>query len=435
MTYKKTCYNSDGGVRQVKITMLTIGSTGDVRPFILLGKELLSRGHTVTIAAFSAFRPMVEREGLGFFPLSGDAEKFINSLMQPGSGGITFMSRLKKGLNTVAPQLIQDMYESCLHAEAMICNFFGSVYYSIAEKLGIPCIQIQYCIMDPNSEHPLSVIKYQNLASWINRSSFKLGYLVIGVVESRYLSAWRKENHVLLRKPHTAPDYRIGSHQIPVIYALSPAVVHRPAEWGSHIHMSGFWFDPCPPAWSAPEDLQRFLNESDPPVYIGFGSMNSGDMNRLTAIVLRSVHAAGIRAVVSAGSGSLIYSSNSKVFFTHDYVPHDWLFPRVRAVVHHGGAGTTAAGLLYGRPTLVIPFSGDQPFWGHRVYELGCGPKPLSREKLTVHRFTKALLDLCSQEHYRIKAEEISSRLRVENGTKNAADLIEKEIHGWNESC
>ena len=416
----------------MRITMLTIGSTGDVRPYILLGHELSSRGHDVTIATFSRFREMIENAGLCFFSLSGDAEAMMASIMSPSSNSISYLSRLEKSLKSVVPQLIQDMSDSCVSADAMICNFFGSVYYSIAEKYHIPCIQTQFFPMDPTREQPISVVRNQHLGAFLNESTYRLGYLLISSVEKRYLTSWRKKNGVSLRHIRSLPDYTAGSHPIPVIYAVSPLIMPRPADWNSHIQMSGFWFDESPVSWSPPAELEDFLGW-DPvaPIYIGFGSMTGRSMNKLMAIVLHALHASGTRAIVNLGWSGQQLKSNHSVYFTN-YVSHDWLFPRVRAVVHHGGAGTTAAGLRYGRPTLTIPFAGDQSFWGNRVHSLGCGPRPIARDKLTVQNLTKALLDIKNHyESYASEAKKIMSGLAREHGVSTAADQIEAEIAKW----
>ncbi len=414
----------------MKITMLTIGSTGDVVPYILLGKELQSRGHEITVSSFSGFRNSVEKAGLNFYALSGSAERLMNWIMKPGSNGLLYLPHVEKGLKSVAPQLLHDMSESCRNADAMICGFFGSVYYSIAEKYCIPCIQTHYFPMDPTRELPIPVVKNQQMAGWMNSASYRLGYLLMGIIEKRYLSAWRSENHLQDRKLATLPDYRAGNHQIPVIYAISPLVLPRPPEWNSGIYMSGFWFDSGTADWLPPDPLRDFLENGDSPVYIGFGSMNSGNMNRLMAVTLRAVHAAGLRAVINLGWSGTRLKSTKNVYFA-DYIPHNWLFPRVRAVIHHGGAGTTAAGLRFGKPALIIPFSGDQYFWGHRVYSLGCGPKPVPRENLSVQRMTKGLLDLTGKAIYTENARTLGEKLRAENGTRAAADLIEREIARW----
>ena len=414
----------------MRITMLALGSTGDVRPYTLLGQELRARGHQVTIASFSRFAGMVEEAGITFFPVSGDAEKLMAAIMASDAAGLGFLPHFEKSVREIVPELIQDLSDSCAGADAMICNFFGSVYYSIAEKYRIPCIQTHYFPMDPTHSFPISSVKHQRMGPWLNSATYRIGYLLIGVVERRLLSSWRREHALSPRKVQLSPDYRIGDHVIPVIYAISPLLLPRPAEWDSHIRMSGFWMEEHPAPWQPPAELEAFLARNSRTVYIGFGSMNSGDMNRLMSIVLRAVHAAGLSAVISAGWGGKKMKCTRRVHFT-DYVPHDWLFPRVCAVVHHGGAGTTAAGLRYGKPTLVIPFAGDQPLWGFRVHETGCGPKPLARGSLTVPRLTRALLELTGRPEYRIHAEALAEGLRREHGVRTAADMIEEEISRW----
>ncbi len=418
----------------MKLTMIAIGSTGDVRPYMLLGRELQSRGHEVTIAAFEPFEQLVTGAGLRFFPLPGDVMKMMNNVMKPGVNGVTYLPQLEKALKEVAPALLDALLLSCQGADALVCTFFGSLYYSIAEKYDIPCIQTQYFPMDPNDATPISSAPGQRLGKAWNRTSYKLGYLLIGLLEKRYLTAWRQKNGMAARKLRDKPDYRIGDHTVPVIYAISPLVFPRPKGWGEHIHMSGFWWDDGAPAWTPPEDLVAFLNAGEPPVYIGFGSMVSGNMSKTFAIVLRAVRAARVRAVINLGWGgeAARWKSNSRVYFG-DYIPHDWLFPRVSGVVHHGGAGTTAAGLRAGKPTLVVPFGGDQPFWGARVHAVGCGPRPIPRDQMTVHRLTRGLIDLTTHASYRVAAEEMGQRLQMEQGTKTAADIIERECAEWRE--
>ena len=415
----------------MRITMLTIGSTGDVRPYILLGRELASRGHHITIATFSVFQEMVEEAGFRFHALSGDAEELMAAIMSPSSSSFSYLPRLEKSLRSVVPQLIQDMSDSCSTAEAMICNFFGSVYYSIAEKYQIPCIQTHYFPMDPTGNQPISSVRHQHMGAFLNESSYRLGYFLISTVEKRYLSAWRSENGLSARRILTHPDYRVGTHPVPVIYAVSPLLMPRPKDWDAHIRLSGFWFDESPVTWEPPQDLTDFLSrDPEPPIYIGFGSMTGRGMNQLMTIVLRAVHAARVRAVVNLGWSGTRFSSTRNVYFG-SYFPHDWLFPRMKAVVHHGGAGTTAAGLRYGKPSLIIPFAGDQSFWADRVWKTGCGPKPIPRDRLTVERLTRALLDLKNQPRYAHNAQRIMQGLAQEHGVQTAADQIEMEITHW----
>ena len=414
--------------------MIALGSTGDVRPYVLLGRELSARGHVVTIASFEPFEPMITGAGLSFFKVSGDVYDMMNNLMKPGNSGVRYITSVEKTIRDIAPVLLGDLTRSCEHADALICTFFGSMYYSIAEKYGIPCIQTHYFPMDNNRDMPISSSPFQHLGKMWNSASYKIGYVLIGTLEKRYLTAWRRENGMAPRRVHTRPDYVSGGHRVPVIYATSPLVMPRPKQWNEHIHMSGFWYDDAPCAWQPPEDLEAFMAAGEPPIYIGFGSMVSGNMNRLFAMVLRAVRAAKVRAVIMAGWGgeTTRLKSNRQIYFA-DYIPHDWLFPRVKAVVHHGGAGTTASGLRAGKPTLIVPFGGDQPFWGARVHALGCGPRPVQRDSLTVHRLTRSVLDLVTRESYRTAAETLATQMRQEDGVRTAADLVEKEIAQWRE--
>ena len=415
----------------MKISLVTIGSTGDVRPYMLLGKELKKRGHTVTIAAFASFEKMVRDAGLEFYPLSGDVVKLMSHIMGPSVKGFNYLNEVEKALKEVAEPLLHDLMMSCGDADAMCCTFFGSLYYSIAEKYNIPCIQTHYCPMDSNTMTPISSAPGQRLGKTWNRTTYRLGYLLISLLEKKYLTSWRKENGMAPQKLRTTPAYDMNG-TIPVIYAMSPLVMPRPREWGEHIHMSGFWWDNEPIDYTPPEDLVKFLENGETPIYIGFGSMVSGNMSKTFATVIRAIHASKVRAIVNLGWGGdkMHLKSNSRIYFG-DYIPHDWLFPRVKAVVHHGGAGTTAAGLKYGKPTLVVPFGGDQPFWGGRVHAIGCGPKPIPRQRLTITRLSKALIDLTKRSSYAVAAEEVAQRMSREEGTQVAADIIEREITAW----
>lgn len=415
----------------MRLTMISIGSTGDVRPYVILGKELARRGHTVTIAAFSPFEKMVRDAGLHFYPLAGDVVKFMASIMKPGTTGISYLQRVQDAIKEVAGPLLANMQAACQDAEAIITTFFGSSMYSIAEKNNVPCIQTQYYPMDYNDATPISSAPGLRAGKAWNKMTYKVGYLLINSLEHRYLTGWRKEQGMRVRKIRPRPDYTVNGHQIPVLYALSPLLMPRPLSWNEHIHMTGFWTETEVPDFTPDKSLCDFLSAGEKPVYIGFGSMVSGDMGKTLSIVLEAVEEAGIRAILQKGWGGAEVKAPSDRVYVADYIPHEWLFEQVSAVVHHGGAGTTAAGLKAGKPTLIIPFGGDQPFWGMRVRALGLGPKPIRREFLTVERLTRALVDLTQTKSYYVAAKELGIRLREENGTKIAADIIEEEVQRW----
>lgn len=416
----------------MRLTMIAIGSTGDVRPYILLGRELKSRGHDVKITAFAPFRESVEKEGLKFHPISGDVTRMMANVMKPGVTGFTYLQHFESAMKDVAPLLLGDLQHACQDAEGIICTFFGSTAYSIAEKNHIPCIQTHFFPMDYNASAPIAAAPGQRLGKTWNKTTYKVGYLLISTLEKRYLTTWRKEQGMRVRKIRPRPDYTINGHTIPVLYAMSPMLFPRPANWNEHIHMTGFWTSQQKEEFTPNQELIDFLAKGSEPIYIGFGSMVSGDMGETLQMVLDAVEQSGVRAIMAKGwGGSDAKVKVPKSVYLADYIPHSWLFDHVCAVVHHGGAGTTAAGLRAGKPTLVIPFGGDQPFWGTRVRNLGCGPKPIKRDNLSVEKLAKAITDLTTTAAYKVAAEELGARLQQENGVVTAADMIENEIANW----
>ncbi len=416
----------------MRITMVCIGSTGDVRPYIVLARELKARGHDIAICAFASFADTVQREGLRFMPINGDVKDFMAKLLN-GSSGVQYLKQVKEAMVPYLGSFLTDLENACADADAIISTYFGEVVKSIAEVRHVPFIQTHFYPMDKNPETPIASAPGQRAGKAWNLASYQIGYFAISVVERYYLADWRQAHGMSPRKLESTPNYELNGHIIPVLYAMSPLVMPRPTSWGANIHMTGYWLDNRQSSDYQPEpELAAFLEKGPKPVYIGFGSMVSGDMDETLSIVLEAVKRSGVRAVLARGWGGGDVSAQGRddVYMT-GFVPHDWLFQQVCAVVHHGGAGTLAAGLLAGKPTLVIPFGGDQPFWANRVREMGVGPNPIPREKLTVARLTKALMKLTTTKKYSVAAREIGLRLRMENGAHIAADIIEHELRKW----
>ncbi len=413
----------------MRITMICIGSTGDVRPYLVLGRELKSRGHQITLCAFEQFETAALKEGFRFMPLNGNVRELMANLVG-GASGVGFLKQVRDTLADSIFPFLDSMEAACEGAEALIATYFGQVFHSLAEVRHIPFIQTHYYPMDKNPDAPISSAPGQHAGKAWKLASYQLGYLLISVMEKYYLADWRAARGMSPRKLEATPNYELNGHTVPVLYAMSPLVMPRPASWGENIHMTGYWLDNSYQDYQPSPELAAFLEGGEKPVYIGFGSMVSGDMGETLDIVTQAVRQSGVRAVLATGWGGGEIPSDQN-HFVADFVPHDWLFRHVSAVVHHGGAGTTAAGIQAGCPTLVIPFGGDQPFWATRVAELGIGPKPIPRDKLTVSKLTKALNDLTATKKYRVAARELGERLSMENGAVTAANIIEHELRKW----
>jgi sterol 3beta-glucosyltransferase len=210
-----------------------------------------------------------------------------------------------------------------------------------------------------------------------------------------------------------------------VLYPFSRHVVPVPGDYPATAHVTGYWFRKATSTWEPPADLLDFLQGSRPVIYVGFGSMGFGAKAEARGrVVLQALQAVGVRAVVATGWGALAAQPTDDIFVVED-VPHEWLFPRVDAVVHHGGSGTTAAGLRAGKPTLICPVLGDQPFWGRRVHELGAGPRPLPLRTATPSTLAGRILKLISRQEYATASAVIGDHITSEDGTGNAVGALQ----------
>ena len=412
--------------------MLSIGTTGDVKPMVLLGEELARRGHTVQIAAFEPLGDMIRGAGLEFYRLPGDVYKYIGELIKPGASPVTFLWRLTKSLKEVVQPLMAALIDASKGADALALTYFGSIGYSIAEKLRIPCVQLHYYPMDRNGDVPLAIMPMLRLGRAYNNLTYSLAYLAVGGLEYAYLRRWRTVNGMRVRRIRPGPDYTVGAWKIPVLYAISPQIMKPAPTWPASIHMVGFFYPKEPEPYTPPADLTAFLENDSKPIYIGFGSMTSGDMREALRTFAYCLDKLKLRAVVFRSWGGIAIKKEEcgalpPNIYVADYIPHSWLFQHVKAVVHHGGAGTTAAGLYAGLPTLVIPFGGDQPFWGQQIYRQGLGPRPIPRDKLTEKRVCRALSQLVGNPQFQDRAQYIARHLRMEDGAATASDIIEKE--------
>jgi UDP:flavonoid glycosyltransferase YjiC (YdhE family) len=217
----------------------------------------------------------------------------------------------------------------------------------------------------------------------------------------------------------------------PILYGFSPTVVPKPADWGERIHVTGYWFLERPSDWQPPADVADFIRSGPPPVYVGFGSMGNRDPREVTEIVLDALDRCRQRGVILTGWGGLSRADLPDNVFGIESMPFDWLFPRMSAVVHHGGAGTTSAGLRAGVPSVIVPFFADQPFWAERVCRLGVGPGPVHRKRLTAERLARAISIAVNDSRMRDRAGEIGERIRGEDGVAAAVHFIDRYLEAW----
>ncbi|KAI1385128.1 glycosyltransferase family 1 protein [Hypoxylon trugodes] len=430
---------------KLNIVIQVVGSRGDVQPFIALGTELLRHGHRVRLATHDTFAEFVRDSGLEFYPIGGDPAELM-AYMVKNPGLFPSMKSLKDGdiqkKRKMISEILKGCWNSCIDkdpvtmcpfvAEVIIANPPSFAHIHCAQALGIP-LHLMFTMpwtITKAFPHPLINMDLTNSSIPVGHAN-RVSYLFVEWMTWQGLgdvvNSWR-ETLDLEPIPTSEGPTLAETLQIPFTYCWSPNLIPKPSDWPSHIDVCGFFFRE-PPLYKPPDTIEKFLRDGPPPIYIGFGSIVIEDPASLTATILRAIKISGVRAIISRGwskLGDVGDEDNENVIFIGD-CPHEWLFQHVTAVVHHGGAGTTACGLLNGRPTIVIPFFGDQPFWGAMVSNAGAGPQPIPPSLLTSENLAESI-KFCLTKGALAAAKNLSEKMRNESGVRVAVDQFHANI-------
>ncbi|RCV10464.1 hypothetical protein SETIT_2G114500v2 [Setaria italica] len=418
----------------MQIVMLIVGTRGDVQPFIAIGKRLQDYGHRVRLATHANFKDFVMTTGLEFYPLGGDP-KVLAGYMVKNKG---FLPATPSEIPIQRKQ-IRDIIFSLLpackdpdidtgvsfSADAIIANPAAYGHVHVAEALNIPIHIIFTMPWTPTCEfpHPFSRVKQS--------AGYRLSYQIVDSFV--WLGIRDMINDLRKRKLKLRPvTYLSGTHaysnDIPHAYIWSPYLVPKPKDWGPKIDVVGFCFLDLASNYEPPEPLLRWLESGDKPIYIGFGSLPIPEPDKLTKIIVEALEITGQRGIINKGWGGLGNLEESKEFvYVLDNVPHDWLFLQCKAVVHHGGAGTTAAGLKAACPTTIIPFFGDQFFWGSMVHARGLGAPPVPVEQLQLHSLVDAIKFMIDPK-VKERAVELAKAIESEDGVDGAVKSFLKHL-------
>jgi sterol 3beta-glucosyltransferase len=224
---------------------------------------------------------------------------------------------------------------------------------------------------------------------------------------------------------------RSDGKPVPILYPYSPSLLPVPKDFPAHVHVTGYWFLDQTTTWQPEPELIDFLETGTQPVYIGFGSIGARNAEKRTQIILEALEKSGQRGLFLSGWGGLKASNLPQTVYMAESIPHDWLLPKVAAVVHHGGAGTTAAGLRAGKPSIICPFMADQPFWGKLVHQRGIGPEPISQYRLTPDKLATAITTVVVDQTMKHRAAELGEQIRAEDGIGHAVEVIGEVLNEW----
>ncbi|MBG0826409.1 glycosyltransferase family 1 protein [Planomonospora sp. ID67723] len=438
----------------MRVAILAFGSRGDTQPCVALGAGLAARGHRVTVVAAGRYGGLVEeaagrrgdlreagRDGaaaqgagrpdggeaggpgargtLELSPISVDPLRIVESEEGQAwlrSGPAGFVRGFRRIVEPLAERLVTEVDAACASADLVLSPALGGLGHHLSERYGMPYALLHFQPGEPTRAFPNPLVPFRTLGSAGNRASYTLVEGLSGLLLGRMVD--RLRGRVLGLGPMRGGMFRRArADGVPVLCGVSPSVVARPADWPDCVDLTGYWFMDRP--WSPPAELEDFLDAGPPPVYVGFGSMVPADPAATARTVVAALRAAGMRGVLQGlpcdGADDMLVIGDAD---------HARLFPRMAAVVHHGGAGTTGTALRAGVPGVVCPFFSDQPFWGARVAALGAGPDPLPVRRLTAEGLAGRVARAVRDAGMRAAAARLGERLRAEDGVARACQTL-----------
>ncbi|MDQ1024183.1 UDP:flavonoid glycosyltransferase YjiC (YdhE family) [Streptomyces umbrinus] len=408
------------------VVIFAAGSRGDVQPCLALGRALSRQGDAVRLLASARYQQLITAAGLQFHSLPADPTEIIESpegqeLLAGRRNPAAFIRGINRIVRPLFSRLLAETQAGAQGADLVLAPTFGFLGIHLSQYLRVPHAIIHFQPSQPTGvfPHPFTPTA-RFLGSLGNRLSFEAVNLGSWLVSRPFINAWRMESLGLPALSPLGPLHRV--RHAPVLCAFSPTVVPRPTDWGPNVHMTGFWHHEQP-LWKPPRRLLDFLDDGPPPVYVGFGSMRTCDPEATDRVVRAALRRAGLRGVLAGDPAT----SDDDMLVVGD-TPHSWLFPRMAAVVHHGGAGTTASALSSGVPSLVCPFFGDQPYWADRVHSLGVGPKPLPSRQLTVPALAGRLRAVTRDSGHAEEARRLGRALTAEDGVGRACRILNRLV-------
>lgn len=414
----------------MNICIVTVGTRGDVQPFVALARELQARGHKASICTSAHFAPFVRSYGIACRPMRADMMALTQSeegRRMLGGNPLAIMSNMKKLVLPMMRTMLEDMWSACQDADVLLCHPKALGGYDIAEKLGIPMIASHPVpIIAPTGLFTNPILPFSSRLAWLNQLSYRINHYMtasfIGTVNQ-----WREQMLELPNRKAGTDTLQLHGRPVPILYGCSPSVMPIDPAWKDHVCMSGFWYLEEKQVWEPSLELASFINSENPPIAISFSSMPLKDPGRMLSMLQEACRQTKQRAVIISGwSGMTVPHDN--LLFGIEEVPHSWLFEKVAGIIHHGGAGTTAAGLRAGKPMLISPFSGDQPFWARRMHELGVATAPLREKEMSVERLSYRIRDMTTNTAMQQQAKQLAALIHKENGVSVAADYIEQQV-------
>ncbi|MEV7178057.1 glycosyltransferase [Kitasatospora sp. NPDC093679] len=412
----------------MRVALMTAGSRGDVAPFTGLGSGLARAGHQVTLVTHARFAPLAQGAGIGFHPLPVDPREALESAAGQGlhrsSSGIGKLTRLVAMARSLVGRMADELLVAAHGQDVLLLSAaLAPLGHAIAEGMALPSIGLHLQPLASTAEFAPPVIGARSWGAGPNRLA---GHAVNAAVDGIFTEAVRRTRSRLGLPRRSLRSARRAREQAdwPVFHGFSELVVPRPRDWRPGLRVAGYWWPGDPPEAELPPELRDFLDAGDPPVFVGLGSAAVPDPEGVSRTVVAALRAAGLRGVVQRGWSEL--HAEGPDVITVDDVPHHLLFPRTAAVVHHAGAGTTAAGLRAGVPAVPVPIQFDAAFWAGRLTGLGVAPAAVPLRRLTAGALAAALRAATADPEHARRARALAARLRDEDGVAPVLAAVDR---------
>jgi UDP:flavonoid glycosyltransferase YjiC (YdhE family) len=408
----------------MNITIVALGSSGDAYPPLALGLGLKKAGCRVCLAANPVFKTDVLKQGIDFFPIQTMLRQSLSDT--PGSikpskplNPLHFFRSKKKHIAPILERIVTDIGHACQDADLILYNMLALPAHHFAKQTGTKAFPICLQPLGRTNVFPSPVISSNiHVPKMLNAASYR-------IVE-KCMALFLNNSDQLKGKASFQEFFQeVYSENIPVLHGFSSCILPKPSDWSDNMHITGYWFMDPPRDWVPPKDLQAFLSQGPAPVCVGFGSMNDPDIATIIEKTVQGIRLAGHRVLLLTGWSETPFDETAcPDLYVAKSIPHSWLFPKVSAVVHHGGAGTTGAAVRAGIPSIIIPFFFDQGFWADRLEKLEAGPPRLSKKALTQQTMATAINKTLNNKIMRNRLDKLRARLNAENGVENAVNLL-----------
>lgn len=417
----------------IRITMLTIGSRGDVQPYVALSQALMKEGHKCKIATHAEFKDFVEGYGIEHASIAGEPGALMELMIEHGSFSVTFLKEAMNKFGSFIKDLLESAWVACQGSDLLIESPQAMAGLHIAEALQIPYFRAFTMPWTRTRMYPHALMVTEQVGGSYNYLTYVMFDTLFWRGISSQVNKWRKE---VLGLEKTNLEL-MGQQRVPFLYSVSPIVMVPPVDQPDWIHITGYWEIEKEDTFTPDPELVQFIEDARaagvPLIYLGFGSIIVANARKMTRIVVEAIRKAGVRCILAKGWTSSHSRAETRPepklppeIFAIESCPHDWLFPRVDACVHHGGCGTTGMSLRCGKPTVIKPFFGDQFFYAKRVEELSAG---LYMRKLNIQDLTKAIITVTRSEEIRSRAAAVGEQISREHGVQTAVQCLYRELN------